>query len=179
MFAPLLGAVRADVNRQMGWAREEVRRQIRYVALIGVIAGMVALAAIGALIVGLIALHTWLTPQVGSLAALGIIGAGLLLLTVILFVVAFSLRRPGLKTRPALQVVQSAALFRTGTKLGVDPSIGTSKDSLRFATDALREGSRSELLGALALIAIAGMIAGRRLRRPERSHFIGQPLTRP
>ena len=167
MFAPLLGAVRADIDRQTGWARDEARRQLRYAVLIGSIAGMCALAALGALTVGLIALHTWLTPQLGSLPALGIIGAGLLLLTLILFVAAFSLRRPGLKSRPTLQVVQSAALFRTGTRLGADPSIATSKDSLRFATDALREGSRSEVLGALALIALAGVIAGRRLRQPE------------
>jgi hypothetical protein len=167
MFVPLLGALRADIDRQAGWAREEARRQLRYAVLIGAIAGMGALAALGALTVGLIALHTWLTPQLGSLAALGIIGAGLLLLTLILFAVALSLRRPGFKTRPALRVVQSAALFRTGTRLGADQSIATNQDSLRFATDALREGNRSELLGALALIALAGVIAGRRLRRPE------------
>jgi hypothetical protein len=166
MFAPLLDAVRTDIDRQVSWARDEIRRQIRYAAFIGVIAGMGALAALGALIDGLIALDSWLAPQVGSLAALGIIGAGLLLLMLILLLVAFSLRRPGVKTRPALQVVQSAALFRTGAKLGADQSIATSNDSLRFATDALREGTRSELLGALALIALAGVIAGRRLRRP-------------
>jgi len=39
---------------------------------------------------------------------------------------------------------------------------------LRLAADTLREGSRSELLGALALIAIAGVIAGRWLQRPEK-----------
>jgi MFS family permease len=167
MFAPLLGAVRADMDRQMGWAREELRRQVRYTALIGAIGGMVALAAIGALIVGLIALHSWLAPQVGSLTALGMIAAGLLLLMVLLLLVALSLRRPELKTRPALQVVQPATLFRAGANLGADQAIATDKDSLRFATDALREGSRSELLGALALIALAGVIAGRKLRRPE------------
>ena len=82
----------------------------------------------------------------------------------VFFVAAAGMR---LKTRPALQVVQSAALFRASSKLGADQSIATSNDSLRFATDALREGSRSELLGALALIALAGVIAGRKLRRPE------------
>ena len=66
MFAPLLGAVRADMDRQVGWAREELRRQVRYTALIGAIGGMGALAAIGVLIVGLIALHSWLAPQVGA-----------------------------------------------------------------------------------------------------------------
>jgi hypothetical protein len=36
-------------------------------------------------------------------------------------------------------------------------------DSLHLAAGTLREGTRSQLLGTPALIAIAGMIAGRRL----------------
>ena len=167
MFAPLLDAVRADIDRQVGWARAEIRRQIRYAAFIGVIAGMGALAALGALIDGLIALHSWLTPQVGSLAALGMIGAGLLLLMLILLLVAFSLRRPGVDKRPALQAVRAATLFRTGTNLNAKQAVATGEDSLRLATDTLREGTRSELLGALALIAIVGVIAGRSLRRQK------------
>jgi len=167
MFAPLLDAVRTDIDRQVGWARDEIRQQIRYAAFIGVIAGMGALAALGALIDGLIALDAWLAPQVGSLAALGIIGAGLLLLMLILLLVAFSLRRPGVKTRPALQVARAATLFRTGINPNAKRAIATGEDSLRLATDALREGTRSELLGALALIAIVGVIAGRSMRRRE------------
>ena len=179
MFALLLSAARSDIDRQMDWARAEVRGQIRYAALIGAIAGMAALAALGALIVGLIALQSWLAPQVGSLAALGMIGACLVLLTLILLLVAFTLRRPVLKMRPALQIVRPAALLGTARNPSASQRIADGEETLRLATDALREGSRSELLGALALIAIAGMIAGRRLRRPERSHFIGQPPTRP
>jgi hypothetical protein len=167
MFSLLLGAVRADVDRQMGWAREEVRRQIRYAVLVGVISAMAALAALGVLTVGLVALHAWLVPQVGSLVSLGMIGSGLLLLTLVLLLVAVLLRRPGLKTRPALAVARPAALLRTGAKLGAGPAIATGEDSLRLATDALRDGARPELLGALALIAVAGVIAGRRLRRPD------------
>ena len=166
MFAPLLYAVHADIDRQLGWARAEARRQIRYALLIGAIAGMVALAAIGVLTVGLIALYAWLAAQVGSLTALGIISAGLLLLMLALLLVAFSLRRPGLKTRPALQVVRPAALFRTGTRLSGNEASVDTEGSLHLAHTS-REGARSELLGALALIAIAGVIAGRRLQRDE------------
>ena len=165
MFAPLLGAVRSDIDRQVGWVREEVRRQIRYVVLLGAIIGMVALATLGALTVGLIALDSWLAPQVGSLAALGIIGAGLLLLMLGLLIVAFALRRPRPKTRPALQVVRPAALFQIPAGRRASEAIAGSEDSLRVAADTLREGTRSELLGALALIAIAGIVAGRTLRR--------------
>lgn len=167
MFAPLLGVIRADIDRQTGWAREEARRRIRYAVLVGTIAGMGALAGLGALTIGLIALYFWLAPQIGSLAALGIIGAGLLLLMLILFLVAFSLRRPRPKTRPALQAVQPATLFATGADLSADQAIPGGKDSLRLATDTLRDGTRPELLGALALIAIAGVIAGRRLRQQQ------------
>jgi hypothetical protein len=165
MFAALLGAVRSDIGRQTIWAREEIRRQIRHAALVGALAAMIALTALGALIVGLIALHSWLAPQIGSMATLGMIGAGLVLLMLILILVVFGLRRPGLKTRPALQV-RPAALLRSGANLQVDRAMPT-EDSLRLATTTLREGTRSELLGVLALVAIAGMIAGRRLSRRE------------
>jgi hypothetical protein len=49
---------------------------------------MIVLAAVAVLTVGLIALHSWLAPQVGSLAALGMIGGGLLLLMLILLLMA-------------------------------------------------------------------------------------------
>lgn len=162
MLAALLNAVRADLDRQAGWAREEARRRVRYVAVIGAIAAMAALAALGVLIVGLIALHSWLTPQVGSFASLGLIGAGLLSVMLILLLRAFLLQRPGLKTRPALLIGQPAALLRTNP----DPNqaIAAGGDSLRLGAGTLREGTSSQLLGTLALIAIAGMIAGRRLR---------------
>jgi hypothetical protein len=44
MFAPLLDGIRADIDRQIGWAKAEVRRQTRYRALIAVVASMAALA---------------------------------------------------------------------------------------------------------------------------------------
>ena len=53
MFAPLLDGIRADIDRQIGWAKAEVRRQTRYRALIAVVAGVAALAALGAIVVGL------------------------------------------------------------------------------------------------------------------------------
>jgi hypothetical protein len=57
MFGPLLGVVRADVDRQIGWVKEEARRQSRHVVLVGILLGVAALATLGALAVGLIALY--------------------------------------------------------------------------------------------------------------------------
>jgi hypothetical protein len=125
---------------------------------------MAALAALGVLVVGLIALHFWLAPQIGSLGALGMIGAGLLSLTLILLLVAFARRRPELKTRPAVLVARPVALFRTPANLSTDQAI-TGQGSPRLASDTLLGRNRPELLGALALFALVGVIAGRRLRR--------------
>jgi hypothetical protein len=69
MFAPLLGAVRADIDRQVGWAEGEIRRHVRFAALSGALGGVAALASVGALVVGLIALHVWLETRIGALAS--------------------------------------------------------------------------------------------------------------
>jgi hypothetical protein len=53
-----------------------------------------ALAALGAIVVGLIALSFWLAMQAGPFAALGMVGSGLLLLALVLLVPAFAWRRP-------------------------------------------------------------------------------------
>jgi len=43
MSAALLDAVRVDIDRQIGWAKQEVKRQARYTALVGILAGVAAL----------------------------------------------------------------------------------------------------------------------------------------
>jgi hypothetical protein len=164
MFASLFGAVRADIDRQVGWAQVEVRRQVRFAALSGALAGIAALAALGAVVVGLIALHVSLTTRFGTLASLGMIGGGLLALALILLVAVRLLRRPRPAARPALQMARPAALFGVLGPAPASRATAGGEESLRLLTSALQEGSRSQLIGALALVAIVGMIAGRRLR---------------
>ena len=95
MFAARRGAVHADIDRQIGWAKDQLKRQTRYTALMGILAGEAALAALGAVIVGLIALHSWLAMPTGPFVAYGLMGGGLLLLALILFALALTGRRPG------------------------------------------------------------------------------------
>ena len=161
MFAPLVNAVRADIDRQIGWAKDEVRRQSRYTALAGILAGVAILAALGAIVVGLIALHVWLAPRAGPLAALAVIGGGLLLLALVLFALAFARRRPPLAARPRLEIAQPAALLGALRPGRLDGVMG--EQTLNKATDTLRHGSRSALFGTLVLVAVIGLIAGRRL----------------
>jgi hypothetical protein len=163
MFAALLDGIHADIDRQIDWAKVEARRQTRYTALIGLLAGVAALAAVGAIIVGLIALYLWLAPQTGPFTALGAIGGGLFLLALMLFVPVFAWRRPRIASRPRLQITQPTAMFRTLRQGSYDKVIASSDQTLKLATSAPRRSSRSALLGALVVAAIMGLIAGRRL----------------
>ena len=173
MFAPLLGAIRADIDRQVGWARDEVRRQTRYATLTGVFAGVAALAALGAIVVGLIALYLWLSMQTDPLIALAVIGGGLLLLAVLLFALAFIRTRPRRAARPQLQIAQPAALLGTLRPASYDKTVAGGEPTLNLATETVRHGSRSALLGTLVLVAVAGLIAGRRLQLPRNRTTIG------
>jgi uncharacterized BrkB/YihY/UPF0761 family membrane protein len=90
MLSQLLGAVRSDVNRQIVCTRTEFKRQARHTVLIGVLASAAALASLGAVVVGPIALHHWLGMQYDPFAAYGAVRGSLLPLTLILLTFAFS-----------------------------------------------------------------------------------------
>jgi hypothetical protein len=163
MFAALRSAVRADIDRQIGWAKDQLKRQTRYTALMGILAGVAALAALGAVIVGLIALYSWLAMQTGPFVAHGLIAGGLLLLALILFALAFIRRRPRLAARPPLQIARPVALLG-GLRQGSNDKVVTGgEQTLKLATETLRDGSGSALLGTLALAVAVGLLVGRRL----------------
>ena len=69
--------MRADLDRQIEWARVEVGRQASHTALLLILAGAAAIAGLGAAVVGLVALYTWLAMEHGQFIALGMIGGGL------------------------------------------------------------------------------------------------------
>jgi uncharacterized protein (DUF58 family) len=161
MFTPLFGAVRADIDRQIGWAKEEVRRQTRHAVLVIICCGVAALAVLGAVIVGLVAL----TPQCGPFVALGIIGGGLLVLALIMLLLALVRRRPRSAPRPPLQMAQPAAVLGALGENSYAKAMAGSERAVKFATENLREGSRSTLFGTLAVAAVLGLILGRSLKR--------------
>jgi len=173
MFAPLLGAIRADIDRQVGWAKDEVRRQTSYATLTGVLAAVAALAALGAIVIGLIALYLWLSMRADPFIALAVIGGGLLLLAVLLFALAFIRRRPQIAARPQLQIAQPAALLGTLRPASYDRIVAGGEPTLKLATETLHHGPRSALLGTLVLVAVVGLITGRRLQLPRNRTTIG------
>jgi hypothetical protein len=163
MFGRLLGLVRADVNRQVGWVRAEIGRQARYTALTAGFALMAALAGAGAIVVGFIALYTWIEMHQGPLVALAVVGGILGLLALILFALAFARRRPRPVPSPPLQSTQPSMLAATLKQDTHGDAMAAAEHAMAVATDTLRHGSRQQLFGALALAAVAGLILGRRL----------------
>jgi hypothetical protein len=102
-----------------------------------------------------------------------VIGAGLLLLALILFALAFIRRRPRLAARPPLQIAQPAALLRGLRQGSYDKIVTGGEQTLNLATKTLRDGSGSALLGTLALAVAVGLLVGRRLtdhRTVRRTH---------
>ena len=164
MFAPLMYAVRADIERQLGWARGEVRRQTRHTALIGSLAVVAALAALGAVIAGLIALYFWLSIQLGPFAALGMIGGGLLALALVLSAFVATWRRPRLASRPQLLVAQPAALIGTFRRDTDGRGSASREDALNLVADTVRQSPPTALLGILLIAAVMGVVTGRRFK---------------
>jgi hypothetical protein len=163
MFASLFGAVQADIDRQVSWAKDEARRRVRYTVRIAIFAGAGILAVIGAAIVGLIALHTWLAAQWTPLIAHGIMGGGLLLLALILFLAAAAGRPPRLGARPPLQLARpAAALGALALGTHAQATVRSAQESAKLASETVKEGPRSSLLGTLALAAVAGFIISRK-----------------
>src|SRR5215467_15641749 len=163
MFVALRSAVRADSDRQIGWSKEQVKRETSYTVLMGILAGVAALGALGAVIVGLIALHSWLAMQTGPFVAYGLIGGGLLLLALILLSLALIRRRPRLAARPPLQIARPAALLGGLRQGSYDKVAAGGEQTLKLATGTLRDGPLSTLLGTLALAVAVGLLVGRRL----------------
>jgi hypothetical protein len=163
MFAPLINGIRADIDQQIDWAKGEIRRQTRYTVLIGMLAVTAALAVLGAIIVGLVALYFWLTPQVSPLTALGGITGGLLLLALVLLPPVYVWGRPRVAARPPLQIALPAALFGSLRQSSYEKMIVGGDQTLKLATSTVRHGSRPALLGTLFLALMLGLIAGRTL----------------
>jgi hypothetical protein len=162
MFALLRNVVRSDLDRQLEWAKAEAKRQAGYVGLTAALTGIASLAGLGAVIIGLIGLDIWLAGRTSQFAALGAIGGGLLLLALMLLAMVSVRRRPRFASPPPLQLAQPAALLGISAK-GVNSQVPVGSGlSMSLATAALRNGSRSALLGTLAIVALMGVIVGRR-----------------
>jgi len=168
MFGKLVDLVRADVDRQVAWVNTEIGRQGRYAALTGGLVTAAALSALGAVVVGCMALYSWLEMRYGAFVALALLGGGFALLAFILIVLAFARHRPKFRHPPALQTTRPATLIDTLKQSGYGDAIAAGEQVSKIVDDKLRHGSRQSLFGALALAAVVGIVIGRRLKLTQR-----------
>jgi hypothetical protein len=81
----------------------------------------------------------------------------------ILLLAAAAGRPPRLATRPPLQFAKPAAalgILASGTRAGAMSR--SAQEGLKLASETVQQGSRSSLLGTLALAAVIGFIISRK-----------------
>jgi hypothetical protein len=136
----------------------DIHRLARDTAITVVLAMLGALAALLALALGILALYLWLELEVGTFAALGIVGGASALLAVILFAIAFrrAPRKPPARRQDALP---AAADPRQASAAAIAQA---ADDAVNGAADVVRGGSRQQVAGTIAAAALLGWVIGRR-----------------
>ncbi len=152
MFASLLDTafklIKLDIKARL--------RALTVSAVLTVLATVLLLIAVG---FGVALFYIWLQQVLGTYAALAIIGGGCLVLALILFALALWRPKPG--DKPAKRVAtppppppppprtESAAAGATDRLIGE-------------AVAAMQQGSREQMVVALSLALVTGIIMGRR-----------------
>ena len=117
-----------------------------------------AFAAMLALALCFVALYLWLELELGIFAALGILGGTSALLAAVLFAIAFlrGLRKPRARAEDALRAAADPVQASTA-------AIARSADeAVKGAADIVRNGSRQQIAGTIAVAALIGWVLGRR-----------------
>jgi hypothetical protein len=177
MLQAIIGALGVDLDRGLGrikaqldaYQRQAIGELRIYGKEAGAVAGLIIAGAIFALLavmVALAALFLFVERHQGTYAALGVIGLATALPAAVLFVLAYqrSVRSgevAAIAVEAPARVVAAAGNFppaRANAALAVDAAIDR-------AEDIVRSGSRSALLGTLALTAVVGVLYGRQRKR--------------
>jgi hypothetical protein len=148
MVAALLRLVGVDLK---SLARETAITII--LALLGTFMAMLGLA------LGFVALYLWLELKLGTFAALGILGGTSALLAAVLFAVAF--RRGPRKPRPRTEDALRAAADPLQAPAAA--MARAADEAVNGAADIVRNGSRQQIAGTIALAVLIGWVLGRRL----------------
>lgn len=148
MIATLLRFVGIDLKRLARDAAITVA-----LAMAGVFAAILALA------LGCVALYLWLALELGTFAALGVLGGSAALLAIVLFAVAFwrAPRKPRAQAGDALRAPavpdSSAVLARTAD------------EAMHGAAEIVRNGSGQQIAGTVAVAVLVGWLLARRSGR--------------
>lgn len=131
----------------------DLKRQVRQTVTTLVLALAGATLIVLALAFGIAVLYEWLKLQYGTLPALGILGTTWAVLGIVFLGIAFLRPKGGRRAMPVANPMQAPAA-----------AIADAADqAMHSAAGVIREGSRSQVFGALVIAALAGFLIGRRL----------------
>ena len=175
-----LAEVRGHIDELKRSAISQATEQIKETGLtVGLLLGG-AIAALFTLIIALAALYVWIDMHEGPLVALAIIGVVTALLAAVLFVLALrrGKRRPApaavyrapAASPPAAPLLMSvlppppanASFFDRLTHRFTTRVATAGDEALNAAVHAMRTSSRPALFGTLAVVALVGVLIGRR-----------------
>ena len=191
MLQALLRLLGVDLNRKLAEVRghiDELKRsaisqateQIKETGLtVGLLLGG-AIAALFTLIIALAALYVWIDMHEGPLVAFAVIGLVTALLAALMFALAFLRRKRGAApaavysapaaSPPAAPLLMSvlppppanASFFDRLTHRFTTRVATAGDEALDAAVQSMRTSSRLALFGTLAIVALVGVLIGRR-----------------
>ena len=175
-----LAEVRGHIDELKRSAISQATEQIKETGLtVGLLLGG-AIAALFTLIIALAALYVWIDMHEGPLVALAVIGVVTALLAALMFALAFLRRKRGAApaavysapaaSPPAAPLLMSvlpppppnASLFDRLTHRFTTRVATAGDEALDAAVHAMRTTSRPALFGTLAVVALVGVLIGRR-----------------
>ena len=182
--------VRAQVEEFRARVTQQATEQVKETSLMVGFALTGTIAAIATFIIVLVALYRWVDMYKGPFAALTAVGVVMASLAAVMFVLAFGRRsrkpasavvdrRPAVSPAPSPPTPQSmsaalpaalpplppnAPLFDVLTHRFSTRVAGASDEALDAAVHVMRTGSKSALFGTLAVVALVGVLLGRRHR---------------
>jgi hypothetical protein len=174
MGAVLRQLLRSDLQHRLLAFREETTLRLRRQAIdVGVTLGLLAggaLAALLTLLIGLAALFVAVAERNGPLIALGVVGGVTAIMAALLFALAAARSKTA---RPALAVASRPSAPRLALSTNASAAEVLARDVaaraaatgtgvVEGATDIVRHGSRPAVLGVIALVAVVGVLLGRR-----------------
>ena len=175
-----LAEVRGQIDELKRSAISQATEQIKETGLtVGLLLGG-AIAALFTLIIALAALYVWIDMHEGPLVAFAVIGLVTALLAALMFALAFLRRKRGAApaavysapaaSPPAAPLLMSvlppppanASFFDRLTHRFTTRVATAGDEALNAAVHAMRTSSRPALFGTLAVVALVGVLIGRR-----------------
>lgn len=149
----MLGAI---TNTVLNLIKLDIKARLRAMTVSAVLTLLGVVLLLTALGFGVALLYVWLQQMLGTVVALSIIAGACLLVALILFAVAAWRPKPG--DRSARHAAPPPPPPRPESATGASAT----DRMIEEAVGAMQQGSREQMLAALSLALMAGIVLGRR-----------------